>query len=47
MIYIFSDNKKYAKKIKKAQKLSAYNEVVSSLFEEQEIIKGAGLFYNK
>lgn len=47
MIYIFSDNKKYAKKIKKAQKLSEYNEAVSSLFEEQEIIEGAGLFYNQ
>ena len=28
MIYIFSDNKKYAKKIKKSQKLSDYNEAV-------------------
>ena len=44
MIYIFSDNKKYAKKIKKAQKLKEYNEAVSSLFQEQEIIKGAGLY---
>lgn len=44
MIYMFSDNKKYAKKIKKAQKLKEYNEAVSSLFQEQEIIKGAGLF---
>lgn len=47
MIHIFSDNKKYAKKIKKAQKLDAYNDAVSSLFEEQEIIKGAGLFSNE
>ncbi|MBW6410121.1 tRNA dihydrouridine synthase [Clostridium weizhouense] len=47
MIYIFSDNKKYAKKIKKAQKLNDYNEAVLSLFEEQETIKGAGLFYNE
>lgn len=47
MIHIFSDNKKYAKKIKKAQKLDAYNDAVSSLFEEQEIIKGAGLFSEK
>lgn len=44
MIYIFSDNKKYAKKIKKAQKLSDYNAAVLSLFAEQEIIEGAGLF---
>ncbi|MBS5884534.1 MAG: tRNA-dihydrouridine synthase family protein [Clostridium sp.] len=46
MIYIFSDNKKYAKKIKKSQKVDDYNEAVSSLFNEQEIIKGAGLFSN-
>lgn len=47
MIYIFSDNKKYSKKIKKAQKISDYNDAVKSLFEDQEIIRGAGLFYNK
>ena len=47
MIYIFSDNKKYAKKIKKSQKLSDYNEAVLSLFAEQEIIEGAGLFNNQ
>ncbi|MCD3351413.1 tRNA-dihydrouridine synthase family protein [Clostridium botulinum D/C] len=46
MIYIFSDNKKYAKKIRKAQNLRDYKEAVSSLFREQEIIKGAGLFNN-
>lgn len=47
MICIFSDNKKYAKKIKKSQKLSDYNAAVLSLFTEQEIIEGAGLFYNQ
>lgn len=47
MIYIFSDNKKYAKKIRKSQKLSDYNAAVLSLFAEQEIIEGAGLFYNQ
>ncbi|MBX4259639.1 tRNA-dihydrouridine synthase family protein [Clostridium estertheticum] len=47
MIYMFSDNKKYAKKIKKSQNLSDYNEAVLSLFTEQEIIEGAGLFNNK
>lgn len=46
MIYIFSDSKKYAKRIKKSQKLKEYKEAVSSLFNEQEIIKGAGLFSN-
>jgi tRNA-dihydrouridine synthase len=43
MICIFSDNKKYDKKIRKAQNLSEYNEAVSSLFEEQEIVEGSGL----
>ncbi|MBZ9606546.1 tRNA-dihydrouridine synthase family protein [Clostridium estertheticum] len=47
MIYMFSDNKKYAKKIKKSQNLSDYNEAVLSLFTEQEIIEGAGLFNNQ
>lgn len=47
MIYIFSDNKKYAKKIKKSQKISDYNEAVSSLFNDQDIIEGAGLFSNQ
>lgn len=46
MIYMFSDNKKYAKKIKKSQKVQDYNQAVLSLFVEQEIIKGAGLFNN-
>ncbi|MBB6624766.1 tRNA-dihydrouridine synthase family protein [Clostridium gasigenes] len=44
MSCIFSDNKKYAKKIKKSQNLSDYNEAVLSLFRDQEIIQGAGLF---
>ena len=44
MIYIFSDNKKYIKRIKKAQKIEEYNEAVLSLFREQDIIRGAGLF---
>lgn len=47
MIYMFSDNKKYIKKIKKAQKLRDYNEAVLSLFEEQEIIAGAGMLYHQ
>ena len=44
MIYMFSNNKKYAKKIKKAQKVVDYNQAVTSLFLEQDILKGAGLF---
>ncbi|MBY0756835.1 tRNA-dihydrouridine synthase family protein [Clostridium sardiniense] len=47
MIYIFSDNKKYAKRIKKSQKISDYNEAVTSLFNDQDIIEGAGLFSNQ
>ncbi|MHB8127885.1 MAG: tRNA dihydrouridine synthase [Mobilitalea sp.] len=39
MILSFSDNAKYAKKIKKAERLSDYNEAVSSLFREQNIIE--------
>lgn len=45
MIYIFSDSKKYAKKIKKTQKLNEYKAAVLSLFADQDIIEGAGLFY--
>ena len=47
MSYIFTDNKRYLKKMKKAQNIGDYNEAVSSLFREQEIIKGAGLFYTE
>lgn len=47
MKYIFSDNKKYAKKIKKSQNINQYQEAVNELFDEQEIIKGAGLFYEE
>ncbi|WP_418482767.1 tRNA dihydrouridine synthase [Frisingicoccus sp.] len=42
MICIFSDSKKYGKKIRKAQKLKDYQRIVDALFEEQEIITGAG-----
>ncbi|MGN0144060.1 MAG: tRNA dihydrouridine synthase [Clostridium sp.] len=44
MIYIFSNNKEYIKKIRKSKTLNEYKEAVASLFAEQEIIKGAGLF---
>jgi hypothetical protein len=47
MICIFSDNKKHAKKIKKSQTVSDYNEAVLSLFTERDIIRGAGLFSNQ
>lgn len=44
MIYIFSDNKKYSKKIKKSQNISTYQEAILELFNDQEIVRGAGLF---
>lgn len=44
MIWIFSDNKKYAKKIKKSQNLNEYRAIVSSLLAEQQIIEGCSLF---
>jgi len=39
MIPLFSDNVKYAKKIKKSERLNDYEEAVSSLFREQDIIE--------
>lgn len=42
LISVFSDHEKYAKKIKKAQRLRDYDEAVSSLFREQEIIDNKG-----
>lgn len=47
MSHIFTNNKKYYKKIKKAQKAIDYKNAVNSLFAEQDIIKGAGLFSNE
>lgn len=39
MISVFSNNSKYAKRIKKSERLSDYDEAVSSLFREQEILE--------
>ena len=39
MIPAFSDNVKYAKKIKKSERLCDYDEAVSSLFREQDILE--------
>lgn len=44
MIYIFSDGKTYLKGIRTSQSLTEYKEIVHKLFQEQEIVKGAGLF---
>ena len=38
MISVFSDNAKYVKKIKKSERLYDYEEAVSSLFKEQDVI---------
>jgi tRNA-dihydrouridine synthase len=38
MIQVFSDNAKYAKKIKKSERLYDYDEAVSSLFREQDVL---------
>jgi len=39
MISVFSNHEKYAKKIKKSERLYDYDEIVSSLFKEQEILE--------
>jgi len=39
MITVFSDNTKYAKKIKKSERLHDYDEAVSSLFREQDVLE--------
>ena len=46
MIRIFSDPEKYWKKIRKSKSLSEYETAVDQLFEEQEIIRGAGFINN-
>jgi len=38
MIFNYSNHEKYAKRIKKSQRLYEYDEVVSSLFREQDIL---------
>jgi tRNA-dihydrouridine synthase len=42
MVRIFSDNAKYAKKIRKSERLLDYENAVSSLFREQEVLDGWG-----
>jgi hypothetical protein len=38
MIQLFSNEKKYAKAIKKSDNLREYEKVVKSLFDQQELI---------
>jgi tRNA-dihydrouridine synthase len=45
MICMFSDNARYAKKIRKAERLFDYEAAVSSLFREQEVLDGSGYEY--
>lgn len=50
MSHMFEDVDKYAKKIRKSQKLHDYEAAVNQLFAERELLVGAGLFtipYNK
>ncbi|MBE6024375.1 MAG: tRNA-dihydrouridine synthase family protein [Cellulosilyticum sp.] len=47
MSYMFEDVEKHAKRIRKSQRLQDYEEAVNLLFEEREIIPGAGLFSTK
>ena len=44
MILVFTDNAKYAKKIRKSEKLYEYDEAISSLFREQDIMENVDLF---
>ena len=37
MAPLFTQYEKYAKKIKKAEKLKVYEEIVGALFEEQDV----------
>ena len=46
MICLFTNAKKYGKKIRKTQSLKNYNEIINSLFETEEIIPGAGFGSN-
>lgn len=39
MISVFSNNGKYAKGIKKSEKLNQYEEVIDALFKEQDILE--------
>lgn len=45
MISVFSNNGKYAKRIKKSQRLADYEEAVSGLFSEQEIVENYEVVY--
>ena len=40
MASVFSNCEKYAKKIKKSEKLAAYESAVAALFDEQDICIG-------
>lgn len=46
MHFLFSENEKYYKKIRKTDRLSEYDTIVSALFREQELVKGSGFFFS-
>jgi len=43
MIPMFSDNVKYAKRIRKSERLNDYDEAVSNLFREQDILENSNI----
>lgn len=45
MIHIFSNYEIYAKKIRKVEKCSEYNRIITKLFQEEEIIRGKGFYF--
>ena len=47
MICLFDNSKKYGKKIRKVQKLKDYDAIIDTLFETEEIVKGAGFRKNE
>lgn len=44
MIHIFSEGKKYGKEIRKAKNVIEYNQALTRLFSEEDIVRGQGLF---
>ena len=46
MIHSFTDNEKYAKKIRKAQSLAEYKFIVEALFADQELLPEGPEFWN-
>lgn len=45
MIHIFTNFEIYEKKLKKVQKCSEYERMITKLFKEEEIVKGKGFYF--